>query len=456
MSSESPAQKQPTKNFQETVADAILSGNLDAFKKCCVGKNDINRRLLPHKTLEYKPRNNPNEHYIAIRGPTMLMYAILNEQVEIVDYILENRSPDLSIYVDGYMAIHLAALIKDPMPLKSLIKYDYTQQNIDAPVTLPGTNAPEGCKTTALHIAVSNRRYANVFLLLQDFPLPVPVPKPQPLRQPKFGAKAAESKTEKPAETPAEEQKEEGSEPKVTFDPANIDQKSASKATPLYIAVFLHDLIMVIILITFKADKTVECKEDDDPLKLAIRNQTENNQKLNKLKEAGKKVPKENEYDKIVEILNDDEYTEDLDLLKEKYAKEIVEKREIDISSDDEQNEENNEEEDIMEEQEAPKKEKSKKKNKKSNNNSSSDEILKSILNQLTLLTQRVTKIETQISHTPMPQQQFQQAPVQINELNYQKCAGCQNVATTKCQSCNIYYCAKCIGKSNVHHCINH
>jgi hypothetical protein len=52
-----PSQAPVHKNFQEMTSEAIINGNLAAFKKCCVGKKDINRCLLQYRNLEY----NPNE-----------------------------------------------------------------------------------------------------------------------------------------------------------------------------------------------------------------------------------------------------------------------------------------------------------------------------------------------------------------------------------------------------------
>jgi hypothetical protein len=74
------------KNFQEMTSDAIINGDLAAFKKCCVGKNDINRRLLQYRDLDYKRKYNPDERYIRLRGPTMTMLAILCEQEKILNY----------------------------------------------------------------------------------------------------------------------------------------------------------------------------------------------------------------------------------------------------------------------------------------------------------------------------------------------------------------------------------
>jgi hypothetical protein len=83
------------------VSDAIIQGDLIAFKKCAVGRHDIDRRILEYRDLPYQRKYNPDERYVPLRGPTMTMLAILCEQDEILEYILENKCPDLSVRVEG-------------------------------------------------------------------------------------------------------------------------------------------------------------------------------------------------------------------------------------------------------------------------------------------------------------------------------------------------------------------
>jgi hypothetical protein len=214
-------------------SEAIINGDLAAFKKCCVGKNDINRRLLQYRDLEYKRKYNPNERYIRLRGPTMTMLAILCEQDEILQYILDTKCPDLSVRVDGYTALHLAAMIKDYRPLKLLIQYQWVQENINIPIELKGVPAQQGDFTTALHAAVSNHRLANIFLLISDFPAYKKMPEAKPTHV--SAGKKSKDDTAPATEPPADD------EPAQTYQPANVDQRSAAGSSPLYIAVFLKD-----------------------------------------------------------------------------------------------------------------------------------------------------------------------------------------------------------------------
>lgn len=68
------------------------------------------------------------------------MYAILCEQEEIVEYILECKSPNVKMYVEGYNCLHLAAMIKDHRCLKLLLQHEWIQENIDITLDLPDTH----------------------------------------------------------------------------------------------------------------------------------------------------------------------------------------------------------------------------------------------------------------------------------------------------------------------------
>ena len=57
MEDNNPKRRLPN-NFQEEVSDAIVKGDLAAFKKSHVGKNDTNQRLLLHKELNPVPKYN--------------------------------------------------------------------------------------------------------------------------------------------------------------------------------------------------------------------------------------------------------------------------------------------------------------------------------------------------------------------------------------------------------------
>jgi hypothetical protein len=216
--------------FEELVVSAVTTGDLAALKKCSIRPRDVDRRLLLLRDIAYTPKYNPRERYIQLRGPTITMLSILCEQEELLDYILTNLSPDLSVRIEGYTALHLAAMVRDYRPLRRLLQCAWVQENIDLLIEMPGTQPASADFTTALHAAVSNRRIYNVFLLLSEF---------------------------------------------HEFASANVDQRSAAGSTPLYIAAFLGDANLVEVLLSAGADATVVCASGLTALDVARRRRDE-------------------------------------------------------------------------------------------------------------------------------------------------------------------------------------
>jgi hypothetical protein len=288
-SKSSPHPSTPSQSLQDRAVSAIISGDLNSFKSLNVGPFDVNRRLFPDIDLDYKPKYNPTERYPRPRGPTMPILSILCEQDSILEYILENASPDLSIRVDGRTALHYASMVKSHRLLQLLIQYQYIQENINEPVEHENAPGGFGNFTTALHVAISNGRLANVFLLLSDFP---PYKKfPTPKRFPK----------------PPEE-----SEDFVHYQVANIDQRAASGSAPLFIATFIKDLRAVEILLVAGADPTIKNGEGINAAILAANNKTRE-------QERGKPGLAT----QIADLIESPPNT-DLETLKEKYAPELT------------------------------------------------------------------------------------------------------------------------------------
>jgi hypothetical protein len=212
----------PRKNFQERVCEAIISGDLASFTSLSFSPGEIDRRLLPHLDLSYRPRTYPSERYIRPRGPTSTILAILCEQVEILAYILDRLSPDLTIRVEGQSALHIAALVKDFRPLQLLLRCPSVREDVDSPVDLAGVSPPDGFFTTALHTAVSHRRLRNALLLLSP------------------GGAA-------------------------------VDRRSATGATPLELAAASRDARLVEALLAAGADVALRNARGEAPAELATR-----------------------------------------------------------------------------------------------------------------------------------------------------------------------------------------
>ena len=160
------------KTFHDRVIDAIMQGNLEEFKKLRLGKNEINMRLQQFTHIKPQPKYNKNATYQCPQGPTPLMLAVLCEQDEIVQYILENKEPDLGVYAGTSNAFHLSITTIDHKCFDLLLQTKYYQQNINAAIQSENTNprTPNGRALTALHSAVSQRNYYAVYRMLSPFP----------------------------------------------------------------------------------------------------------------------------------------------------------------------------------------------------------------------------------------------------------------------------------------------
>ena len=74
--------------YEEKVINAIQKGSLSELKTCCIGKNDVNRPLTFHQDIRIVAKHQ-GSIFPMIQAPTPLIYAILCEQDEILEYLLD-------------------------------------------------------------------------------------------------------------------------------------------------------------------------------------------------------------------------------------------------------------------------------------------------------------------------------------------------------------------------------
>ena len=226
--------------YEENVIKAIQDGNLEALKKCWISKSDINQPLSCSR--DYKVINNSNFYpFPRIKNPTLVVFAILCEQPDILLYLCTSKSPNLSQKVNGWAPIHYAACTKDYHCLKVLLKFQYIQEDIDLPVSEP-FNAIPGRYTTALHISVTNRRHAQTILLTQNLTK---------------------------IEYDGDNNKIESEELYEFYPPAKIHQMSAFGNLPLHIAVRQNDLKLCQILLAANNDLSIVNDKNQTPLDIA-------------------------------------------------------------------------------------------------------------------------------------------------------------------------------------------
>lgn len=277
-------EKKETRPVQEQAIEAIEKGDLAAYRKLNISEILVNRPLMKGKALTPKPKYGGLSPIRSINGPTVMIYSILCEQHEILQYILDHQQPDAAVFVDGYNALHYAAMTNDWHCLDVLIHYKWFQENIDMPAQLVASPTEASGKTTALHCAISNGRVYQAMLLL----LPLPEYRDIPARG------AAKEETEKPKNDDGEEEEEETKhEPQETYGSAVPDMLSAANCTPLFTAVFLRNPQLVQILLAAGADITVQSdfkKAKLDPRALLAKMKQERDEKNAKRKP--RKLPK--------------------------------------------------------------------------------------------------------------------------------------------------------------------
>jgi hypothetical protein len=232
----------------EVWAEAIISGDIETLRQYHFQKTESARKWTLRAGLLPKPKY--SQKVVNFRGPTILIWAIECEQVEVLEYLFGHIPLQLdAVSRDGLTALHVAAHVGDPRPLEFLLRYRFFQEQIDFPVHTEGLTQTEAHFTTALHIAVTQRNVPHVFLLLN------PRDKWELLTKPK------------PWEPPPE--------PLAPHNPANVDQPSANGATPLHIAIHNGHLAMVRVLIAHNADPTKRDGSDLDALSLATKVEAE-------------------------------------------------------------------------------------------------------------------------------------------------------------------------------------
>ena len=167
--------------------------------------------------------------FTSIKNVTPIVACILSEQDKLLEYLIDNFQPDLSIKCNGWAPLHFSCCTGSYKCLKILLKYPYIQENIDAYIDFPFTKE-EGFGTTALHIAVTNKCHAQALLLTNELP------------------------------TLAD-----GS----SYQSANPIQQSFSGNTPLHIAAFNNDWDMCQIILNANDDCTILNSDGFTPLRIA-------------------------------------------------------------------------------------------------------------------------------------------------------------------------------------------
>ena len=437
--------------FQDKICDAILNGDVQGFKKLHIVKADINRQLVPYKRLEIRPKYNPQETYITIYGPTAMMYAILCEQDEILQYILDTLEPDASIYVQGYNALHLAAITKDWHCLRILLQYKYFQENIDMPVKVDEATG-DGSVTTALHCAISNRRLYNVMLLVFPFPKWKVIEARKSLVAKPGEAKQEGEKTEEAAED-ADDQAE--------YDTADVIKLSAtSKSPPVYMAVSTKQPKIVRVLLAAGADVSQMNKKGDgegeNTVQLITRMKEENDKrpkpepapvKKGKKAQAPPPDPIDEMFDLIQAFQANPESNGDLDTLRLELCPELCPKVNV-VSDDGEEEDAHVEEEEeagsevtveakkIQAQLEEP--------SEAAPEQAGTNALLSQMIALMQTMDKRLKRLESAQKPERRPQAEVKAPSVGIKVGSANQCCVCTATPAVECKDCHRFYCDRC------------
>ena len=213
---------------EKKLISIIQTGDVKELDNMCLRSSEANRPITIFQ--EIKIINHSQQcPFRFIRSPTILVLAILCEQSKMLKYILETFKPDLSQKINGWAPIHYACCTGSYECLKILLQYQFIQENIDQSIDSPQITENPTQFTTALHIAVSNHRHAQVLLLTGDMPDIL------------YGSDGTKLDSPKPSD----------------YQSANIDQLSAHGNSALQIAAKIRDVDMVKILLAAGADSSL-------------------------------------------------------------------------------------------------------------------------------------------------------------------------------------------------------
>ena len=230
-------------SLEQSIISIIQNGDIEGFKKIgfCVFYVDKPFSFSNGIKIVSKSQKCP---FKIIKSPNVVVLSILCEQEEILKYVLEKFTPNLSTQINGWQPIHFAASTGDYHCLQALLQYETIQNNVDAPISPFNKNVDPSKRTTALHIAVSNHCHAQAILLLSEFPDII------------YDLEGKKYETPKHSE----------------YQVANVSQQSENGNTPLHIAAKLNDIDMINILLFYGADHEIKDNNGKTPLDIAKEN----------------------------------------------------------------------------------------------------------------------------------------------------------------------------------------
>jgi len=213
--------------------ELIKKGECISFRRMDLDEAFLAAPLSTLYPIDCVP-SSPGPPYPPIQSVPPIIYAILCEKPEFVEFFLSKKVP-LDCFCQGWCPLHYASYTRDHRCLEVLLSCDYIQTTIEVS-TDSKSYGDENLCNNSLHIAVTNRRYKQVYLLLKDRFI-----KTQFFYLPE----------------------------KTCFSPIYVNLQSISRNTPLHISVFNNDKKMCQLLLSFGADPSILNSDRKAPLDLS-------------------------------------------------------------------------------------------------------------------------------------------------------------------------------------------
>ena len=146
------------------ILDAIRKGDLEKLGTFKFRAEGIDAPVATKRETLVYPSRSKEVHIERVAGPTVVVYAILCEQPDVLKFFLSKFQPDMGMATCGWTPLHFACATRDVSCLRLLLEHKDVQNNINL-----GFGSEVGT-TTALHVAVQHRIHEAVLLLTKPFP----------------------------------------------------------------------------------------------------------------------------------------------------------------------------------------------------------------------------------------------------------------------------------------------
>ena len=142
------------------ILNAIRKGDLEKLGTFKFRAEGIDAPVATKRETLVYPSRSKEVHIERVAGPTVVVYAILCEQPDVLKFFLSKFQPDMGMATCGWTPLHFACATRDVSCLRLLLEHKDVQNNINL-----GFGSEVGT-TTALHIAVRDDDWDMIQILI--------------------------------------------------------------------------------------------------------------------------------------------------------------------------------------------------------------------------------------------------------------------------------------------------